>query len=807
MKVKPQRHKGTGKKACDPPGRPYSVSLCLYGLILLPLMVAPLCAQSPPSEPHQVGSVLFYGGYPDLANGNDMSGWFQAQDFNLSAASVIHTVRFWTIENPGVWDGTCQYEILSNSGGGPGSILNGGNVKLARFSTGRVAFSRNEWANEFDLPAGFSLNAGTYWLALHMNASCSAVGIFLETGTPGYGANGREQGGCSGGWSSISPAQEHAFAILGSVTAASQDLGSYNLVPTLSNLIGADDRGAAFDMNATIPVSSVGILATIGSATTLTATIRSVSGTTIGGVLATASTAVSTGGPKYFDVPLNYTFQNGQRYDLAFNVTGGWGSPSAHKLELYAFDNATLNPASGYIEGAFTVLDGRGTNGGTPYQNTLMPHLRVTFPQGAFQAYGLIVAGDFVSNYLAGFNLDTPQVFTLLGPTTSGSHWVGLDVRPGFGINTLYAVDATLGKLVTINSQTGAIASLGSVKTKTGSGEAFTGLSFDPTSGILYASGATPTTTRSSLYSVSLPPASISATYLGTTTASPGIIDIAANQSGTLYGIDVVNNNLVTINKSNGAATAVGPLGFDIDYTEGLEFDPATGTLYGSLIKVANGYAELYTINSSTGAAALVGKMGSIYPGGNQNISDVAVANDATPSPTPTVSSTPTPSPTRSATPTPTRSATPSPTRSSTPTPTSSATPTPTPFNDAQIVYHTIPSQMTTGQNFTVGLRVLNTGNTTWSAGVPDRLAVTTDSCSMFTPNRMNIVGSDTVAPGQVYIFSGVIQAPGAPGPCSLQFQMVEGFSTFFGQTLSVPVSIVTPTPTSNAARNWNLYE
>ncbi len=158
--------------------------------------------------------------------------------------------------------------------------------------------------------------------------------------------------------------------------------------------------------------------------------------------------------------------------------------------------------------------------------------------------------------------------------------------------------------------------------------------------------------------------------------------------------------------------------------------------------------------------------------------------------------------------PTPTRTPTPTATRTATPTPSSTITPTPTPFDNASIVYHTIPAQLNTNQEMTVGLRVWNTGNTTWgSAGLYD-LKVTTDSCNLFAGViHLDIVSGLNVLPGDFYMFSGVMRAPVAPSAgCSLRFDM-EDNSVPFGSPLNLSVDVVTPTPTPNRARDWTIYE
>ena len=70
------------------------------------------------------------------------------------------------------------------------------------------------------------------------------------------------------------------------------------------------------------------------------------------------------------------------------------------------------------------------------------------------------------------------------------------------------------------------------------------------------------------------------ATTVGRIYNAPVIIDIAINADGEMYGVDIGNDNLIRINTSNGSGTVVGSIGFDANYVQGMDFDPATGVLY-----------------------------------------------------------------------------------------------------------------------------------------------------------------------------------------------------------------------------------
>ncbi|MBO9662517.1 hypothetical protein [Dokdonella sp.] len=85
------------------------------------------------------------------------------------------------------------------------------------------------------------------------------------------------------------------------------------------------------------------------------------------------------------------------------------------------------------------------------------------------------------------------------------------------------------------------------------------------------------------------------------------VTDIAVSPGGQMYGIDLLNDALVAIDKTNGRAALIGSLGFDIQDTNSIDFDDASGVLY-----LAAGYypafgtsagGGLYTIDLVTGVA------------------------------------------------------------------------------------------------------------------------------------------------------------------------------------------------------------
>jgi len=182
------------------------------------------------------------------------------------------------------------------------------------------------------------------------------------------------------------------------VRAVPVDLGHPVIVPFLATNVGTDvDRSVVYDANSTFGISSAGIRfdPLAGGATSIAVDIYASNllgpgsgGASHGALLATASTAITDVGLAFYDIPINFTFLSGNRYDLAFRSldTGGWGF-GLNNMEFYSFDFFNGNAA--YAVGPVTVIDGDchtlspGGSFCANYANSVMPHVR--FDQGEVQ--------------------------------------------------------------------------------------------------------------------------------------------------------------------------------------------------------------------------------------------------------------------------------------------------------------------------------------------------------------------------------------------------------------------------------------
>jgi len=96
---------------------------------------------------------------------------------------------------------------------------------------------------------------------------------------------------------------------------------------------------------------------------------------------------------------------------------------------------------------------------------------------------------------------------------------------------------------------------------------------------------------------------------IGEITNAPAIIDIAINAAGEMYGVDIINDNLIQIDPATGAGTVIGSIGFSANYAQGMDFEEESGVLY---LAAYSSQGELRIADPATGNTVLVGA----FPGG-----------------------------------------------------------------------------------------------------------------------------------------------------------------------------------------------
>lgn len=149
---------------------------------------------------------------------------------------------------------------------------------------------------------------------------------------------------------------------------------------------------------------------------------------------------------------------------------------------------------------------------------------------------------------------------------------------------TLYKVDIETGETTTIGNMTGDITS------------GVNAITYDHNTETFYIA------TDTQLATINI---ETGATSLVGTFGIPGglMIEIAFDEAGNLYGIDLGTDRLYSINKETAAVSEIGPLGFDLNFGAGSSYDRVNGIYYLYGINVSNSpnVNQLRVVNLETG--------------------------------------------------------------------------------------------------------------------------------------------------------------------------------------------------------------
>lgn len=105
----------------------------------------------------------------------------------------------------------------------------------------------------------------------------------------------------------------------------------------------------------------------------------------------------------------------------------------------------------------------------------------------------------------------------------------------------------------------------------------------------------------------------------------------------------------------------------------------------------------------------------------------------------------------------------------------------PPPVNGSSFVSQSVPSTMTAGRQYTVSVRMKNTGNTAW--GGEYRLGSQNPMDNNIWGIGRAPIQTGIPVPGQEYTFSFTVTAPTTPGTYNFQWRMVQEYVEWFGAT------------------------
>ena len=131
-------------------------------------------------------------------------------------------------------------------------------------------------------------------------------------------------------------------------------------------------------------------------------------------------------------------------------------------------------------------------------------------------------------------------------------------------------------------------------------------MTYDATTGTFYLSSCDISTSQ--LFTVDVTNATVA--LVGAITNAPCAIALAADAGGNLFTYDIVGDVGLSVNKATGAGTVLGSIGFDANFGQGMEMDPATGTIYLAAFNNGTFTPELRSFNTTNGSTTFLGTIG-----------------------------------------------------------------------------------------------------------------------------------------------------------------------------------------------------
>jgi hypothetical protein len=163
--------------------------------------------------------------------------------------------------------------------------------------------------------------------------------------------------------------------------------------------------------------------------------------------------------------------------------------------------------------------------------------------------------------------------------------------------SVLYGVDNVASTLITVDQSTGASTVVGPMA-KTEAGHNWSDVVVDPVTGAAYASSGD--LDDFSLYTLNL--STGVTTLVASIPTGALVIDTAINCAGQMFATTVGDDSLYSVNRATGALTLIGPTGVATNFSQGIDFDNATGILHAWLYQGA-GVNAYSSINLTTGVA------------------------------------------------------------------------------------------------------------------------------------------------------------------------------------------------------------
>jgi hypothetical protein len=295
------------------------------------------------------------------------------------------------------------------------------------------------------------------------------------------------------------------------------------------------------------------------------------------GTTVTPKAIISNTGTSAETVNMQFVINDGTTDVYTSTVTGHAIASGDIDTIIFTPDWTASTPGNYTATCYFTTTDNNITN------DTLNKAFLVSDPIWGF-AWNAYDPNDIIPVGPVKVNLATAEIIPF------GSY-TGTDFMPGadFIRGDWYASSYNSVSLLTIDTTTGNLTTIGNLSL------VMNGLAYDATTDKLYGC-AYDGSANSILYEINY----YNGTYTQVGIISAGImIGLAANSHGNIYGINISDDALYSINKTTGAGTVIGPLGYNISYAQDIAFDKDNDKLYGTLYATEGLLCEIDTTSGA----------------------------------------------------------------------------------------------------------------------------------------------------------------------------------------------------------------
>jgi len=261
--------------------------------------------------------------------------------------------------------------------------------------------------------------------------------------------------------------------------------------------------------------------------------------------------------------------------------------------DVYFEGNETFNLVCSNPSSGLTIGDGVAT--ATIQDNDIAP-------------LGFAIDVSLGSERFVTFPLDDSSNVNEVAPTPSQvALYLGGDFA-GNDRTRFYYWDDDAGTFNVVETATGVATAISGPQTPANGDDDWHGLSWDSTTGTMYALSSDAFDSTSTIYTVNMLTGVASPIALVVPPIDYNTAIAIHPMTGQMYALDLTSDSLYTINKTTGASALVGALGVGISFSQDMDFDE-----YGQLFLASMDFSagpRLCRLNPATGAAMVLGDIG-----------------------------------------------------------------------------------------------------------------------------------------------------------------------------------------------------